>query len=102
MLEGSEGRCGCELARTDSLAESFLPNRHQLLLDPDWQPTAPTNAANVTAQPALMHRIARAPYCKVGKRAIVRAPVHAPLKFSSLRTEVSDRPGPRRNRRKSM
>jgi hypothetical protein len=60
MLEGSDGLCGCVPASADSPAESFLPNRHQLLPDPDWQPAVPIVAANRTAKRALVNRIARA------------------------------------------
>lgn len=96
MLEGSDGLCGCVPASADSLAESFLPNRHQLLPDPDWQPAVPIVAANRTAKRALVNRIARAPYCKVGKRAIGERDILSPwLKFSSLRTKRSfPPPGP--------
>jgi hypothetical protein len=61
VVEGSAGLCGGAFASAVPLAASCLPNRHQLLPEPDWQPVTPIAAAKRIAKRALVTRIARAP-----------------------------------------
>jgi hypothetical protein len=84
MLDGSDGLCAGALASALLLAVSFLPKRHQLLPEPDWQPEIPTAAASNTVERALENRIARAPCASLSKRAAAHATTSLSRGLSSL------------------